>query len=220
MIVTIVLCAAMFARAQSAYSEHIIEEGIRRGDTLFSLFAGGASPTNATFDVNVSGKSEEMKWGKTGVEYGVSILYFVHDYVGFGLEASGMNSTYARKWIGNTEYKTATDLWNGMIVGRLNFNPYQSVRMYLPVGLGLTWARNRWKTNDDQTSPTEKSLSYGYFVGIGLETNFDGLDKSVGVEVRYNGFGADLDNRLGVARMNGKHQMEYVSVLFKLSYRF
>ncbi|MBP5403886.1 MAG: porin family protein [Elusimicrobiaceae bacterium] len=221
----IVLLSVLFltglANAQNAYTEHEIDVGIRQGDTLFSLFVGGATPMAANaFNVDINDTHEEMKWGKMGVQYGVSVFYFVHDFVGVGLEASGVNSTYAQKWIGNTQYKTATDLWNGMILGRININPYQPVRVYVPAGVGLTWARNRWETNDGQESPIEKSLSYGYFVGLGIETNFRGKDKSIGLEVRYSGFGADLDNRLAGAIIREKNKLEYLSILLKLNYRF
>ena len=216
-----VLFVAALAKAQNAYNEHEINAGIRQGDTLFSVFVGGATPMDAdALKVDLNGQREEMKWGKMGVQYGVSVFYFVHDFFGVGLEASGVNSTYAEKWIGNTQYKTATDLWNGMILGRININPYQPVRVYVPAGVGLTWARNRWETDDGQKAPIEKSLSYGYFVGVGIETNFRREDKSVGLEVRYNGLGADLDNRLAGATIREKNNLAYLSVLLKLNYRF
>ena len=215
------LLPGVLATAQSSYSEHQIGAGIRKGDTLFSLFAGAANPIDsAAFSLDINDTHEEMKWGGTGVQYGMSVFYFVHDFIGIGLEASGVNSTYAQKWMGNTQYKTSTDLWNGMIVGRLNINPYQTVRVYVPAGVGLTWAQNRWRTDAGQRAPTEKGLSYGYFVGVGIESNFRGQDKSVGLEVRYNGFGADLDNRLAGAVIHGKRKLEYLSVLVKLNYRF
>lgn len=219
-IVLISLLAAATVRAQSAYSEHVIDKGIGRGDRLFSLFVGGANPMGSnSFNIEAATTKQDVKWGKTGVMYGVSILQFVHDFVGVGLEASGTNTTYAQTWVDGASYKTATSLWSGMVTGRLNLNPYQTVRVYVPAGVGLTYARNRWRI-DGANADVEKSLSYGYFVGMGVETNFNGPDKGVGVEVRYHGFGADLDNHAGGTNIHGKKQLGYLAVLLKMNYRF
>ncbi len=213
------LVLSVYVGAQSAYSEHVIEKGIATEDVLFSVFLGGGQPVGASA-FTVKGTDQTLGWGKTGVEYGMSALYFVNAYLGFGLEISGMNTTYAHQWINNIQYKTATDMWNGKILARLTLNPHQAVRVYVPLGMGLAWARNRWQTDLRQRQPVEKSLSYGYMVGLGVEANVRGPAQSIGAEVRYNGFGADLDSRVDDHFVSNKRPLHYFSFLLKFNYRF
>ena len=205
--------------AQSFYSEHVVRAGIAPEDVLFSVFLGSGQPMGSSA-FTVKGTDQTLGWGKTGVEYGASIMYFVNAYLGFGLEASGMNTTYAHQWVNNVQYKTATDMWNGKILARLTLNPHHPVRVYVPLGVGLAWARNRWQTDLHQQQPVEKSLSYGYMVGLGLEANVRGPAQSIGVEVRYNGFGADLDTRVDNHFVSNKRPLNYFSLLLKFNYRF
>ena len=213
------LFASMWAGAQSAYSRHVVSAAIAPDEVLFSVFLGSGQPMDSSA-FNVKGTNQTLGWGKTGVEYGMSALYFVNAYLGFGLEVSGMNTTYATRWINDIQYKTSTDMWNGKILARLTLNPHNSWRVYVPVGFGLAWARNRWKTDLHSEQPVEKSLSYGYMVGIGLETNVRSPAQSIGVEVRYNGFGADLDTRVAEHFISNKRPLNYFSILLKLNYRF
>ena len=219
LLVACLLFSGLYAGAQSAYSRHSVRAGIAPDEVLFSVFVGSGHPTGSSA-FNVKGTDQTLGWGKTGMEYGMSALYFVNAYLGVGLEISGLNTTYATRWINDVQYKTATDMWNGKILARWTLNPHDSWRVYVPVGFGLAWARNRWRTDLYPDQPVEKSLSYGYMVGLGLEANLRSPAKSIGLEVRYNGFGADLDTRVAQHFVSNKNSLNYFSILLKLNYRF
>lgn len=215
------VCSGLCGYGQSAYSEHIIDTGIEKGDVLFSLLLGGTHPAHhATMQVQGNGINDTVDWGSTGGMYGLSTLYFLNDYVGYGMEVNGMDTTYAVQRVDNVQIKTAMDVWSAMLSGRLNMNPHQSVRLYVPVGAGLSLVRNRWRLPDTNQSAEETYLSLGYFIGAGIETNLNSKDHSIGLEVRYTRFGFDKDQFLDGLRLSGRQGYGYLAVLLKLNYRF
>ena len=204
---------------QSDYSEHTAAPGFAAGDQLFSVFIGMASPRGKS-GVRVGNPGKELAWGDNGVQYGIEGMQFANPYIGYGLEISGMNTTYAAKNVGGVNYRTAMDSWNGLLRLRLNINPYNPVRVYVPVGAGMTYVRSRCYTSASSESSVGHSLSFGYFAGVGLETNWTRSGQSVGLEVRYHGFGFDTDKMLDGQTASGNKNLGYMSVLLKMNYRF
>ena len=205
--------------SQSSYSEHVISEGIRQGDVLFSVFAGGMRPAHKT-GIKASGIDSELPWGGTGGQYGVGGVRFFHDYIGFGLELNGANTTYASKMRSGVQFKTAMDVWSTFLTSRININPYHPVRLYVPMGAGLSLARSRWKNVSVDTSDENTDVSLGYFIGACIETNWNSQDQSVGLEVRYSNFGFNKAQYIDKVQLSGQGRYGYLSVVLKLSYRF
>ena len=204
---------------QGNYSGLEADPGFAEGKQLFSVFVGLAYP-RGTSGVRVGSDGEELNWGDSGVQYGVEVINFATPYIGYGAELSGMSTTYAVKNVTGTNYKNVMDLWNGMLRLRLNINPYNRVRVYVPAGGGMTYARSRCYASTQQESNVGRSVSFGYFVGIGLETDWARSGQSVGLEVRYHGFEFDTDKIVDGQTANGNKNYGYMSVLLKLNYRF
>ena len=225
------------SRQHDAGNKHIVESGITQGDNMFSFMLGGAFPLgDSGVDVEESSKP---KWGGNGLEYGLSYLYFVNEYLGLGVEIRGMNTANASKRYSGSLgygtyselYKTKMDLFNFMITGRLNANPHEKARVYFPFGFGLTSARGTFKVDgfasgggsfvryNESYKATTSSL--GYFIGVGAETNLDDANNwTFGAELRYNGFTFDTDKLVPDTKLNGKQHYGYMSLLLKLGYRF
>ena len=219
LILFFLLSTGLVGYGQSDYSAHNAAPGFATGDRLFSAFVGMASP-NGKSGVRVGNPEEELAWGDNGVQYGIEGMAFATPYIGYGLEISGMNTTYAAKKVAEVNYRTAMSLWNGLLRLRLNVNPYHPVRLYIPVGAGMTYARSRCYTNTGSESMVGHSLSFGYFAGLGLETDWSRAGQSVGLEVRYHGFAFDTDKLLDGRPASGNKNYGYLSVLLKLNYRF
>lgn len=217
------LLVGMVGYAQSEYSSHVIEKGIEKGDTLFSLFAGPAFPLNKSgIKVESDLGMKELEWGNTGTQYGFSVLQFINSYLGAGVEVSGMTTAHASKWVDDEKLKTSMNLINAMLTARVNVNPHNPVRFYIPFGAGITSAQGKVKVADsDEASIKARTNSFGYFVGAGLETNLGSKGGAIGIETRYTGFRFNTD-KFGDdgEKIAGKRNYRYLSVLLKLSYRF
>lgn len=213
------ISAGLFGYGQSDYAEHTVSPGFQAGDQLFSVFIGMATPRGKS-GAYVGSSNEELAWGDNGVQYGFEWYYFTNPYVGYGFEIGGMNTAYAAKQVNAVRYRTAMDLWNGMLSLRFNLNPYDTVRFYVPVGGGMTYARSRCYMNTQKQSEVGRDVSFGYFAGLGAEMNWHGADKAVGLEMRYHGFGFDTDKLLDGRPASGNKNYGYFSVLLKLNYRF
>ena len=221
LVMGIFLLAGVMGYGQSVYSERLIGPGIEKGDVIFSVLLGGTRPAHAA-DMHVQGGevNANVDWGSNGGMYGLSGIYFPNAYLGYGMEINGMDTTYASKQFNTTQIKTAMDVWSAMLSGRLNINPHQSVRLYVPAGVGLSLARSRWRESDTGQSAEDTYLSVGYFIGAGIETNLNSNDRSIGLEVRYTHFGFDKEQFLGGFKLSGQKNYGYLALLLKLNYRF
>ena len=221
--------------------DHQIEQGITRGDNMVSVLLGAGFPLGDSGITAYDDAKEEslgkLDWGDPGVQYGLSVMTFLTDYLGLGLEISGMNTSKAEKNSSGTydsvdykaKYETKMNLFNVMLTARINANPEQRTRVYIPLGIGVTSAKGTVKfaveVPEYDYSETEKysatSASLGYFVGLGVETNLDAANHwSLGAETRYSGFTFDTDKLVEGEKVEGKQHYGYLSVLVKLGYRF
>ena len=207
--------------------------GIEAGQQMISLTGGVAFPAQKSGvkieddDVEVG----ELPWGNVGGQFGLSYMYFVHEYVGVGLELSDSffgnktkNFTYEE---GKDSFKSKLNAFSAMLTARVNANPADKYRIYVPFGLGLTHAKGKIKEkwtdyndpeDNESDSYTSANNSFGYFIGLGAEADLND-NWALGAEVRYTGFRFNTD-KYDDNDVNGKKNYGYTSILVKASYRF
>ncbi len=171
----------------------------------------------------------ELDWGDAGVGFGASYLYFVNDYLGIGGEMSGSafgEAEYDYSAPGEHEkIKSSMSTFNLMAAGRLNVNPQNRVRFYFPFGLGLTSAKGKLDVSGHGPGYVYAgdidgtTTGFGWFVGAGLEADLGQSNWILGGELRYTGFTFDK-SEYDIEDLSGKENYSYLSVLFKVGYKF
>lgn len=210
--------------------------GIEAGQSMVSLTGGVAIPAQKSgVKIEDDGVTYgELYWGNTGGQFGLSYMYFVHEYIGVGLELNDAffgekeQTIVSIPGVGKDSFKSKMNTFNAMVTARVNANPKNSLRVYVPFGLGLTHAKGKIKeiwndfydpADSGSESYSSSNNSFGWFVGLGAEA--DVTDHfALGAEVRYAGFRVDTDKYDDEGSVNGKKNYGYTSILVKASYRF
>lgn len=186
------------------------------------------SPTNEF-------EGKKMRYADIGGRFDVSYTYFVNPYFGIGGEIGGTwfseekNQRFYPGYNQQIKEGFSMDLFNLHLTGRLNINPYDPVRLYIPFGGGLTVARGTYTYEyrdywmPGWTEPYENdgtTYSMGWFAGLGIEIE-SSPNLVWGAEVRYSNFAFDKDEygweHQGIS---GYDRYGYLSILFKVGVRF
>ncbi len=178
-------------------SNHYSEYGIHGGDVMISVFGGYSRSVN---------KVEDAEWGKKGgLTWGGSVLVFPSRVIGLGVE---FNSTQFRKAkIGGEiigfQYFDIYDkvkMDNVLFALRLNVNPNSRVRVYFPLGAGVSFQRIESRASSPliTVKATDKDHGFAYYGGMGVEAS---LTKNLvfGVEARLQGAHVKEEDFLSVA---------------------
>ncbi len=214
------------------FASSVKAKGIEAGTQLVSGYLGALAPLQDAgmddmyfYDGSHLFKINDLDWGDSGVGFGASYLYFLSDYFGVGGEVSGGAFSEAEyelhSFNGRSTFKSSMNTFNLMAVGRLNVNPQNRVRVYVPFGVGLTSAKGKiklesWAGNE---SVDGSSSSFGYFVGAGVEADLGQSNWVVGGEIRYQGFRFDL-GKYDIEGVSGTKNYSYLSILAKVGYKF
>lgn len=201
--------------------------GIEAGTRFIGGYLGGASPLQ---DSGMREEGTAIDWGDTGIQSGISYVYFINEHLGVGAEFSGAVFAEAEynfygAGLDYENIKTSMILFNAMATARINLNPYNRVRVYIPFGLGFTSAEGKVKLAGHESGRyykgevTGNTTSLGYFAGVGLEADLGRSNWVLGGEVRYSGFQFDTDEFFNGDGF-GKKNYSYLSVLAKIGYKF
>lgn len=231
----LLVVAVMFGLL-AVYAPSAKAAGIEAGQHMVSLTGGVAIPAQKS-GVKIQDEDDveltELSWGKVGGQFGLSYMYFVHEYVGVGLELNDAFFGEKEKAVdfagfGKDAFKSKMNTFNAMVTARVNANPQSNVRVYVPFGLGLTHAKGKIKekwtdyvdpADNESETYSSSTNSFGWFVGLGAEADLTD-NWALGAEVRYTGFRFDTDKYDDDGDVNGKKNYGYTSILVKASYRF
>lgn len=195
---------------------------------MISGYFGGGLPLQ-TSRTKVQG--DTLDWGDGGALLGASFLTFPTPYVGLGvaIAGTGFQDSEVGMWgpYGSGlryEYKTSMALFDAMFIGRFNLNPRDSLRFYVPWGVGLTSARGEYKMTGymlDMRFYEETHHGYtsslGWYAGLGAELELDSLVG--GLEMRYQAFEFDKSH-FGIDGYSGREHYSYLSLLLSIGYKF
>lgn len=218
-------------------------QGISKGDQMVSVFAGMGGATNETalpWDLrDDTGKplssAKDFGWGDESVSFGVQYLYAVNSYWAFGAEYQaqffdGSTDELHGFGPGGQQFKATADqdmdAHNFLVAGRFTVNPQSAWRFYIPFGAGISlakatvnnsfWERNGTGSHYVADSQSNRSNSFTYYIGAGLEHPIT-EHWLWGVEGRYQSFSFDYSKfALGADREN----LHHITVALKLGYRW
>lgn len=216
LLLTLVIFLTFPAWAQLEQGEQMVS---LRGGLGFQLNNSGISytPYGGTVD-----------WGTLGGDLALSYHYFTNPYIGVGAEISRAHfSGNDLANVGsNHEAEDTTVLYNFMLATRFTANPENRFRIYMPLGAGLVSARQELKINYHNLHHTQKATdnTFGWFIGLGLESDIGQNGWSWGFETRYNAYWFDTDKLVKNApagiEADGKRRLEYMTFSLRVSKRF
>lgn len=210
----LIICAFLLAQLPAAAQQTY---GIEQGDTQLSGFVGGSFPTNK-YDVEED-FGDDLDWADDGVSLGGQVMYFANPYLGIGAELSGSFFDYAETpsyfradngtlWRGKLETRMQTV--HLMAAARVNINPANRFRVYIPGGIGAAFSRGEMRFGR-LMEEKETSTGFAYYIGLGAEFAIK-PQLIVGGEVRYTGF--------DFKAFGERYDLQYASVLAKVAYKF
>ncbi len=168
-----------------------------------------------------------LDWGSLGAEYGVSYYYLLTPRVGIGADVSYGDFGGGTLFEPADDAYDKTQLFQAMLSARFTANPSHAFRWYIPVGAGLTTARQHIHINRHGVdySKTATDTSFGWFVGAGFEFDLGRASGwSMGVEGRYNAFSFDTDkltrNAPPAVYGDGNRRLSYLSFQLRVNKRF
>lgn len=208
----------------------VAAEGIEAGKNQVNLYLETAFGLDRTGVEFTEGK--DYAWGNAGVGMGLSYLYYPSSHLGIGIDGSikGFQGTKREEWYhyGHHWYMDEAELtmqqFQLLGAARLYLNPESRVRLYVPLGAGISIVNGEMEYKSDyywdRYEENYTSTSFAYYAGVGLEfeTN-NGL--AFGLEARYNAFDYNmgkLADRVGAPSSVGKEKYEYVSLLFTVGF--
>lgn len=206
------LCVPSFA--QLAQGQHLIGARLGLG---FQLENSGVSYSDY----------DRVDWGTLGVECGLSYYYLLTPHVGIGTELSYGDFEGGEFFISSDKVDDRTKIFNAMLAARFIANPENLFRLYMPVGIGLTSARQDLNVHRSGVDYSRKATdtSLGWFIGAGMEVDL-GKDSgwAVGFETRYNAFSYDTDKLTRNSPVNiqgdGNRKMSYMSFHLQVNKHF
>lgn len=148
---------------------------IKAGDRFFALQLGSIVPQNK---VDMYGYS--LSWGKVGLGLGAKYLYFVADQFAIGAEIEHNMFSQATNYNTLVIKSSAT---NYMLALRLNIADEESMRLYIPFGLGI--ASKKAKLSYSYMNETASHTDFAYNIGIGIEQEIEN-GNALGLELKYN----------------------------------
>lgn len=209
---TLFLCVPVFA--ELTQSQHMVGGRLGLG---FQLENSGISYSDY----------DRVDWGSLGAEYGLSYYYLLTNHVGLGTEISYAEFDGGELFVSNDKVSDETKLFNAMLAARFTANPSNLVRLYMPVGLGLTVARQNMsvRKNGIDYAKKETDTSLGWFVGAGVEFDLGRKSEwSMGFETRYNMFHYDTEklthNAPNGITGDGNRRLSYMSFHVQVNKRF
>lgn len=166
------------------------------GDQMVSVNLGVAIPANS---IDIDGT--EIDYGKTGFALGAQYQYFLTD--NFALGAEFDQNWFASKVQYGVKFQSRAS--NFLLTGRYNLLNQDNLRLYIPIGLGA--ARMRIDIDDEHAYAT----GFAWNAGLGFETDIQ-ENVSIGLETKFN--------QSYWKKYDVKDEMNYISVMFKVSRRF
>ena len=209
--IVLFLCAPVLA--QLTQGQHILGGRVGIG---FQLENSGISyPTDNRVD-----------WGTSGSEYGLFYYYLITRHLGLGADISYGDFEGGDFFVSVDKVNDDTMLLNLMLSAKLIANPSNAVRLYMPVGLGLTVSQQNMYVHrggvDFANMATDCSL--GWFAGLGFEFDIGDMGWSMGFETRYNSFRYETEKLVHDAPSgitgHGNRHMSYVSLHMQVNKRF
>ena len=213
-------------------------QSLQKGDQMVSglIGFGGALGNSGVQTVSAltQKNTDNLDWGDESVSYGVQYVYALSPYFAFGAEYNGNRfdgASYEEYfyWGSPKEQESIDqdmDVHNFMAAGRFTFNPGAKTRVYVPFGLGVARAKATISYSLDMvengllthtaSSQDESTASFTYYIGLGVESHFS-PHWLWGLEARYQAFEFDY------SKFNdewNKKTLDYVSILFKVGYKF
>lgn len=177
--------------------------------------------------ISYSTYDDRVDWGTLGLEYGLSYYYFITDHIGLGADVSYGDFDGGELFVSVDKVDDETKIINTMLSARLTANPSSVFRLYIPLGIGVTTARQNMKIRVSgvhyEHAATDASL--GWFAGAGFEFDL-GRESgwSLGLEGRYNAFEFDNDKLVRDAPAAitgaGKRRLSYISLQLRVNKRF
>lgn len=167
-----------YMEGQTSHSTNVAQEaayGIYEGSKQVNYFIGAAIPTTSD-DLN--------DIIKTGLHYGFEVLFSIVDNVATGFEFSGNMADGKNLEVYGYSGHIDIQQYNFMFANKIYINPHDRVRLYLPVGLGVTSTHAKLKVRGYDTE-TDSDSSFAWYVGQGLEVD---VSESVflGIDGRFN----------------------------------
>ncbi|MBR2081852.1 MAG: outer membrane beta-barrel protein [Elusimicrobiaceae bacterium] len=195
--------------AQNYYP--VNDYGLRAGTSRFELHGGMVLPQSSW---NHNGQTVDL--GNTGWTAGLGFYRSLTSVLTLGIDGNYAQFGDGDKMNEGTSNESyyRTGAATGLVVGRINFFPRHSTRLYIPVGVGVGHIFVR-ENKDDGSHQTFNSTDLAGMAGLGLE--FD-MDESwlLGVEGRYY----YMRTRSDVKDAFGKGHMHYTEILLKIGFRF
>lgn len=204
-------CLPVFAQLTSG--QHMVGGRLGLG---FQLENSGISYTN----------DDRVDWGTLGVGYGLSYYYLTTKHIGLGVDISYGDFEGGELFKSSDEVDDKTHLFEAMLSARLTANPSDKFRLYFPVGLGITAARqdihiDKYGVKYDKKA-TDTSLAW--FIGAGLEFDLGSNGWSVGLEARYHTFRFDTEkltrNAPAAVQSDANRRLSYLLFQWLISKRF
>ncbi len=211
-VVSLFFCVPVFAHLSQG--QHLVGGRLGLG---FQLENSGVSYSNY----------DRVDWGSLGAEYGISYYYLLTDRVGIGADLAYGDFDGGELFVSADKVDNKTKLFNAMLSARFTANPSHLFRLYMPVGLGLTAARQHMRIKKSGMDYDQKatSTSLGWFIGAGFEFDLGRHSGwALGCETRYNAFHYDTDKLTRDAppaiQGDGNRRLSYMSFHLQVNKRF
>lgn len=185
-----ILALALFITQQG------FAQSTQKGEHMISVNLGAVIPVNS---VDLYGT--DIDYGKTGFGLGAQYQYFLTDNFALGAELD--QNWFGQKKQYGVEFESRTS--NFLLTGRYNLLNQDNLRLYIPIGLGA--ARMRIDIDDEHAYAT----GFTWNAGLGFETDIQ-ENGSIGLETKFN--------QSYWRKYDIKDEMNYISVMLKLSRRF
>lgn len=170
---------------------------------------------------------DRVDWGTLGVDYGLAYYYLLNPYVGVGADVSYGDFEGGQLFVLSEKVDDKTKVFNTMLSARFTANPSDLFRWYMPVGAGLTVARQNMRIKRSGVNYHQKATdaSFGWFVGAGFEFDLGRESTwSVGLETRYNTFRFDTDKLVrhapAAVKGDGNRRLSYMSFQLRVNKKF
>lgn len=200
---------------------------LEQGQHMLGIRAGiGFQLNNAGISYGPGGGTAD--WGTLGADAALSYYYLATPYVGVGAEISygSFNGGDLTNVGTHHEVTDDTNLYSFMLSARLTPNPEQRFRFYVPLGVGLVTATQDLDIDYHSTRYQKKATdnSFGWFVGLGLESDIGHKGWSWGVEMRYSAFWYNSNKLANGApdsiQADGKRRLDYMTFMLRVNKRF
>lgn len=184
-------------------------EPVRGGQNEINLY-GGVSVSDTS--KNILGA--DMDIGGSGFSLGFTALAYLNPYIAAGIDLSYTDNNYGNSIKYNSiNYSVRSEHIAPMFTVKLQLLPRSPVRLYIPLGVGVDFARLTLKQSDLVESTSDSSAGIALMAGVGVEVELS-ENTFAGVEGRY--MYSDFFGR-------GSYDISHTGVtniLFKVGLRF